>query len=334
MRSILVTGGAGYIGSAMVKLLHEAGHHPVILDNLSTGHREAVLHGDFVEGDIGDQSLVTDIIRQYKIATVMHFSAFSLVGESVQDPARYYHNNVAKTLALLNSMRATGANQFVFSSTAAVYGEPAHVPINEQEALTPSNPYGRSKLMVESLLQDFSAAYGLRSVALRYFNAAGATPEAAIGERHDPETHLIPNALQVVSGRKDKFTLHGKDYPTPDGTCIRDYIHIVDLCQAHLQAVEYLQQGGESEVFNLGNGDGYSVRQILDMIESVTERRLTIEKGSRRPGDPAKLVADASKANTLLHWQPEYNLHAIIQHAWSWEQHLVSMHGAKANDDG
>ena len=320
--AVLVIGGAGYIGSQMAKVLHRAGHDVVVLDNLSTGHRDEVKYGKFVAGDLGDRRVLGELLGEGRIGTVMHFAAFSLVEESVREPAKYYRNNVAGTLALLETMLRHDVRRFIFSSTAAVYGEPAYVPIDESHRLEPVNPYGASKSMVERMLADLGKAHGLRFISLRYFNAAGADPEGEVGERHDPETHLIPNILRAASGRNAAFAVNGRDYPTPDGTCIRDYIHVADLCRAHLLALEHLVNGGESVALNLGNGAGYSVQEVLDAVKKVTGRRFEVREAPRRPGDPARLIADASLAREVLGWVPEYGLEEIIRHAWAWEQKL------------
>lgn len=321
--TILVIGGAGYIGSQMAKLLSRSGYKVVVLDNLSTGRRSSVRYGDFVQGNLGDRAVLDEILKGSRVSAVMHFAAFSLVEESMREPAKYYRNNVARTLTLLEEMLRHDVRTFIFSSSAAVYGEPSYVPIDEAHPLAPMNPYGASKLMVERMLADLSESAGLRSVSLRYFNAAGADPEGELGECHDPETHLIPNVLQAASGRKAAFTLYGVDYPTPDGTCVRDYIHVSDLCRAHLLALEYLMAGGKSTVCNLGNGEGFSILQVLGAVRKVTNRQFEVRKGARRPGDPARLVADASMARRLLNWEPEFGLEEIVRDAWVWEKKPV-----------
>lgn len=329
-RRILVVGGAGYIGSHMVLALEAAGYAVTTLDNLSTGHRDAVLAGDFVEGDLADRDTLERLFEGDAYAGVMHFAASSLVGESMQHPAKYYRNNVAGTLNLLDAMRAHGVKHFILSSTAATFGEPLRVPIDEAHPQQPINPYGRSKHMVEQILADYDQAYGLRSVSLRYFNAAGADPRARVGERHDPETHLIPLVLRAASGRRASVTVLGEDYDTPDGTCLRDYIHVDDLCQAHLLALEYLLEGGATTAFNLGNGNGFSVQEVIQTAREVTGRDFPVEIGPRRPGDPARLVADAKRAHAELGWRPRYaELATIVAHAWQWEQRLVGIDGAE-----
>lgn len=321
--TILVVGGAGYIGSHMVKMLLDRGFRVVTLDNLATGYRQSVLGGDFVQGDAGDPLLLERLFTGYAFAGVMHFASHIQVGESVTDPAKYYRNNVSNTLILLDAMRKHGVGRFIFSSSAAVYGEPLAVPITESHPKNPINPYGRSKWMIEEVLTDYDLAYGLRSVCFRYFNAAGADPGGAIGECHTPETHLIPLVLMAASGRRPQVKLFGEDYDTPDGTCIRDYVHVNDLCQAHLLALERLLQGGSSAAFNLGNGGGFSVREVIDTAERVTGRKIPVVVAPRRAGDPARLVADASLAQRELGWRPQFSeLEQIIHHAWQWEQKL------------
>lgn len=320
MKNILVVGGAGYIGSHMVWLLGQQGVQVVTLDNLSAGHRDAVLHGELRVGDMADRALLDEVLSERPFDAVMHFASFIQVGESVTDPAKYYQNNVANTLTLLGAMREHGVKHFVFSSTAAVFGNPIYSPIDEQHPQNPINPYGRSKWMIEQVLADYDRAYGLKSVCLRYFNAAGAHPDGLLGERHEPETHLVPLVLQAAAGRRPHITVFGRDYDTPDGTCVRDYIHVMDLAQAHWLALRYLAQGGATSVFNLGNGNGYSVQEVVDTASRVTGRAIAVQEGPRRAGDPARLVADAALARQVLGWQPQYNdLGTIIQDAWQWE---------------
>lgn len=320
-KSILVVGGCGYIGSHMVGCLLKAGHLVVVLDDLSTGFSDSLLGGELVVGNCGDRKVLDALFASHLFDGVLHFASFIQVGESAIDPAKYYRNNTINTMTLIEAMKDHGVGPLIFSSTAAVFGEPKYVPIDEAHPRQPINPYGMSKLMVEAMLRDFDQAYGLRSVALRYFNAAGADPEARIGERHEPETHLIPLALQTVLGRRGALKVFGRDYDTPDGTCIRDYIHIGDLCDAHLLALEYLWNSGETTAFNLGNGDGYSVQQVLDAVEHVTGQKVSYENAPRRAGDPARLVADSSQARRVLGWKPRYTgLETIVSHAWQWEQ--------------
>lgn len=321
---VLVVGGAGYIGSHMVKMLLSEGHDVITFDNLSGGFRDAVLGGEFVLGDLEDRSAIDSVFKLYQPEAVMHFASFIQVGESVSRPDIYYRNNFSNTLNLLDAMVAHDVRHFIFSSTAAVFGEPDYVPIDENHPNRPVNPYGRSKLMVEQILADYDRAFGIKSVCLRYFNAAGADPDGQLGERHEPETHLIPLILQAASGRRPHISLFGRDYDTPDGTCIRDYIHIVDLCSAHLLALQHLVQAGASERFNLGNGEGFSVQQVIDMVEKVSDCKVNVVNAPRREGDPARLVADSAKARTELGWKPIYaDLESIVRHAWAWECHQI-----------
>jgi UDP-glucose 4-epimerase len=317
---VLVSGGAGYIGSVVAEELLAAGHDVVVLDNLSKGHRDAVPDGaHFTHGDLRDGSAVRRALRQHQVEAVVHMAADSLVGESVTDPAKYYGNNLGGGLALLAAMREAGATQLVFSSTAAVYGEPDKQPIEETDPLSPTNPYGASKLAFEQALRWYDEAYGLRYASLRYFNAAGATERS--GERHEPETHLIPLVLQAAAGRRPAITVFGDDYPTRDGTCVRDYIHVADLARAHVLAVEALGTGRQpSAIYNLGcGGDGYSVREVIDIAAEVTRREIPVRVGARRPGDPASLVASSDRIVRELGWRPErQDLHAIIESAWRW----------------
>jgi len=320
---ILVVGGAGYIGSHMVVLLLDEGVDVTTLDNLTGGYRDAVLGGGFIEGDLTDIDLLDSVFNQNNFDAVMHFASFIEVGESIHSPAKYYRNNVTNTQNLLDAMVKHDVKHFIFSSTAAIFGEPQYVPIDEKHAMQPINPYGRTKLMVEQMLGDYDRAYGLKSVSLRYFNAAGADPETRIGERHVPETHLIPLVLQAASGRRESISIYGEDYDTPDGTCIRDYIHICDLCDAHLLAIKALKSKNESAAYNLGNGNGFSVKEVIDTATKVSGVEIPVQIGERREGDPARLVADASLAQRELSWHPQFrNLESIIQHAWLWEQKL------------
>ncbi|RLL55880.1 UDP-glucose 4-epimerase GalE [Mariprofundus sp. EBB-1] len=320
--NILVVGGAGYIGSHMVKALGEKGCNITVLDNLSSGHADAVLAaGQLIEGDLANVAMLDQLFAENNYDVVMHFASSIMVGESVTDPAKYYRNNVSNTQNLLDAMIKHGVKQFIFSSTAAIFGEPEYTPIDEKHPKAPINPYGHSKQMVEQMLEDYDRAYGLKSVCLRYFNAAGADPEGELGERHDPETHLIPLVLQAASGKRDAITVFGRDYDTEDGTCIRDYIHVNDLCEAHWLAIKQLQNDGKSGRFNLGNGNGFSVQQVIDVCRDVTGKEITIIEGARRAGDPAVLVADATLARSELGWEPQYNdLKSIVSHAWEWEK--------------
>lgn len=321
---ILVTGGAGYIGSHMVKILLSHGSDVTTIDDLSSGHREAVTGGEFLLGDIGDTTRLNDILRPGRFDAIMHFASFIQVGESVRDPAKYYRNNLTATIVLLDAAVAVGIKRFIFSSSAAIFGEPKYTPIDEAHPTQPINPYGFSKLAVERVLADYDRAYGLRSVCLRYFNAAGADPEGGMGECHEPETHLIPLVLQAASGRRPAVSVYGHDYPTPDGTCVRDYIHVTDLCDAHLLALKYLEQTNQSAAFNLGNGSGFSVNEVIRAAEKVSGRSVPVKRADRRPGDPAVLVADATKAATELGWRPQFNaLETIVSHAWRWEQRMA-----------
>ena len=319
--NILVVGGAGYIGSHMVKLLGQRGCAVTTLDDLSSGHRDAVLSGDFVQGDMADTELLRGLFARRKYDAVMHFASFIEVGESVREPAKYYRNNVANTLALLATMREAGVDRFIFSSTAAIFGTPQYVPIDERHPRAPINPYGRTKNMVEDVLSDYERAYGLRSVCLRYFNAAGADPEGKLGERHDPESHLIPLALQAASGRRAGLSVYGTDYDTPDGTCIRDYVHVSDLCEAHWLALESLRDGASSQAYNLGNGNGFSVLEVIETAKKVTGVDFAVKHEVRRAGDPPRLVADSSAIKAKLGWSPRYaDLDTIIAHAWAFER--------------
>jgi len=319
--SILITGGAGYIGSHCSKALAEAGFRPVSYDNLSTGHAGFVQWGPLVVGDVNDRAKVAATIREYRIQAVMHFAALSAVGESVSDPARYFMNNVSGTLGLLQGMRDAGCERLVFSSTGAVYGDAGSEPIPETAAGPIANPYGRSKFMIEQILSDYRCAYQFRSVSLRYFNACGADVSATIGELRDPETHLIPRALMAVSGHVSDFAVFGTDYDTPDGTAVRDYIHVDDLASAHIAALEVLLGGDMGDVFNLGTGFGYSVMQILDAVRSETGRKVPLVFKDRRAGDPPVLVADPSKAQRKLGFKArQSDLRHIIRSAWAWHQ--------------
>jgi UDP-glucose 4-epimerase len=321
---VLVTGGAGYIGSHAVLALQQSGYEVVILDNLVYGHQDLVdraLKTELVVGDTNDRILLEELFKKHDFAAVMHFSAYAYVGESVQSPDKYYRNNVVGTLTLLEAMRDAGIKQFVFSSTCATYGNPEKIPLTEDHPQNPINPYGATKLMVERILKDFDVAYGLRSVCFRYFNAAGADPEGRLGEDHNPETHLIPLVLMAAMAKRESISIFGLDYPTPDGTCIRDYIHVTDLATAHVLGLEYLLQGGNSDVFNLGNGNGFSVKEVIDTARKVTGREISVVESDRRPGDPPVLVGSSAKAINILGWQPQYaDLEQILAHAWQWHQ--------------
>lgn len=322
--TILVTGGAGYIGAHAVLALQQAGYPVLVLDNLVYGHRElveTVLQAELIVGDTSDRALMDSIFATHDIGAVMHFAAYAFVGESVSHPDKYYRNNVVGTLTLLEAMQAAGLNQFVFSSTCATYGMPQWLPLTEDHPQDPINPYGQTKLMVEKILNDFDTAYDFRSVRFRYFNAAGADPEGRLGEDHNPETHLIPLTIAAALGKRDAIAIFGTDYPTPDGTCIRDYIHVTDLAAAHVLGLEYLLNDGKTEVFNLGNGNGFSVREVIDTVKAVTGRDFPVKEEARRPGDPPSLVGSSAKAMKMLNWQPQYaDLRDIVAHAWQWHQ--------------
>ena len=321
MSRVLVTGGAGYIGSHVVKALGERGHEVLSYDNLSKGHREAVLHGELVVADLEDTTRLDRVLSEFRPDAVMHFAAFIEVGESVREPLKYYRNNAANAVNLLAAMARHGAARFIFSSTAAVYGAPEVSPITEREPVRPINPYGQSKAFIENVLRDAAAAQTIRSVSLRYFNAAGADPGGRIGERHDPESHLIPLILKAAAGTRAGISIYGTDYPTPDGTCIRDYIHVEDLTDAHLLALQYLLDGGSSDVFNCGYGHGTSVLQVVETARKVTGREIPVVYAARRPGVSPVLVADSTKLRKALHWQPRFDdLTTIIRTAWEWEK--------------
>jgi UDP-arabinose 4-epimerase len=319
MSNVLVTGGAGYIGAHACKALAASGFKPIAYDSLVHGHEWAVQWGPLAKGDVLDRNRLDQVFADYQPSAVMHFAAYAYVGESVGQPSKYYRNNVAGTLNLLDVMREHAVNQMVFSSTCATYGVPQAVPISELHAQNPINPYGASKLMVERILADFSSAYGLRSISLRYFNAAGADPEADVGEEHDPETHLIPLVLQAAYGSEPDIIINGTDYDTPDGTCIRDFIHVTDLAEAHVLALKALQGEPKSASYNLGTGNGFSVREVIRTARALTGRSIAVKEGSRRPGDPPRLVADATRAKNELGWKPRYgDLDQIITTAWNW----------------
>jgi len=318
---VLVTGGAGYIGSHTVRKLIEKNHEVVILDNLSRGHIESVpKNAHFEKADLLDYDSLVKSIDKYPIDAVIHFAAFAYVGESVENPELYYRNNVQGSFNLLNAVKNKEIKKFVFSSTCSIYGNPINVPISEKEPSAPINPYAKTKLTIEHILNDYKDAYGLNYAALRYFNAAGDSDSGEIGESHDPEPHLIPLVLFAALGKRDSIKIYGDDYPTKDGTCIRDYIHVNDLADAHIRALGYLENKGESTIINLGTGDGYSVKEIIDEAKKVTGKNIKSEITGRRAGDPAVLIADNRKAKELLGWQPEYNLNKIIETAWKWHR--------------
>ena len=323
MYNILVTGGAGYIGSHCCKELSKQGFNPIVLDNLINGYKENVKWGEFICGDVGDFNLLCKIFKRYKIDGVMHFAAYAYVGESVKDPMKYYENNLRNTINLLSAMMNHSVELFVFSSSCSTYGVPRRLPIKEDHPQNPINPYGKTKYMIESMLKDFSQAYNLRFVSLRYFNAAGADPEGEIGEKHVPETHLIPLVLDVAAGKRDAIQIFGNDYETPDGTCVRDYIHVSDLARAHIAALHFLLKGGQSKFYNLGNGVGYSVLEIIEKAREITGKPIPIVNAPRRDGDPPILVASNKKAGEELDWTPAYyKIDDIIRTAWEWHRKM------------
>ncbi len=331
MTAILVAGGAGYIGSNMCKQMKNKGYQPIVLDNLTTGHRQAVKWGPFYKGSMEDTALLNKIFTEHRPKAVMHFAAFCYVNESVREPGKYYRNNVAATINLLEAMVANNILNLIFSSSCATYGEPLEIPITENHPQHPINPYGRTKLMIEQILADMKAAHHLEYISLRYFNAAGADPEGEIGEDHKPEPHLIPLVLQTALGQRDTAYIFGDDYPTKDGTCIRDYIHINDIAQAHLLALERLLSGQPGGAYNLGNGDGYSVKQVIEIARLVTGRPIPVKMADRRAGDPGTLISTSKKAHDELGWKPQFpDLHDIIETAWRWhQQHPQGFNGIK-----
>lgn len=317
---VLVTGGAGYIGSHMVKMLVKKGYQPVILDNLITGHKKTILDAKFIHADLNNKIILRQIFQQYRFQAVFHFASFIQVEESHFNPQKYYQNNLVNTLNLLEIMLENQVKYLIFSSSAAVYGEPQYTPIDIYHPKKPMSAYGKSKWMIEKILQDYDLAYGLRYAALRYFNAAGADPDGELGECHEPETHLIPLIMQAASGRRENIKIYGNDYETPDGSCIRDYIHVTDLCQAHYLAFEFLKTKDRSAIYNLGNGKGFSVQEVIHVAKKITNKNIPIIISPRRLGDPAVLIADSTLAKAELAWQPQYNsLDTIIEHAWNWE---------------
>ncbi|MFB0507306.1 MAG: UDP-glucose 4-epimerase GalE [Thermodesulfobacteriota bacterium] len=330
MGKVLVTGGAGYIGSHIVKRLLERRMETVALDNLQTGHRKAVVGGTFIQGDIGDKGILQEVFAGHEIDSVIHMAADCLVGESMKDPLKYFNNNVSKGLKLLGEMLEHKVNKIVFSSSAAVYGNPPRVPIDEDDPVYPINPYGETKLIFEKILESCRVAHSLQYISLRYFNAAGADPDGLIGEDHDPETHLIPTVLRALLKKERKVPIFGTDYDTPDGTCIRDYIHIVDLTEAHILALEALHAGERGDIFNLGNGRGFSVQQIIQAATHVTGRTIPVKESQRRPGDPPVLIASSEKIRRRLGWIPQYGeLEEIIETAWRW--HRTHPHGFRSS---
>ena len=320
--AILVCGGAGYIGSHTVRQLLEAGEEVIIADNLSTGHRAAINPDvKFYECDIRDKDALKKIFAAHKVEAVFHFAAYIEAGESVIKPLKYFNNNVYGMQILLEAMVESGVDKIIFSSSAAVYGEPERIPIDEGDATFPVNPYGDTKLIMEMMIRRVNAAHGVKFVSLRYFNASGAIEDGSIGEDHHPETHLIPLILQVPLGKRDHITIFGTDYPTPDGTCVRDYIHVLDLADAHILALNYLREGGASNVFNLGNGQGFSVKEMIVAAEKVTEQKIKTEMGTRRAGDPAQLIASSDKAKAVLKWKPQFaDVEKVIETAWAWHR--------------
>lgn len=318
---ILIVGGAGYIGSEINKELNQAGFQTVIFDSLVSGHREAVKWGEFVQGDLKNLDDIRGVFSKYKIEAVLDFAAFIEVGESVIDPQKYYYNNLVNTLNLLQVMKEFEVKKIIFSSTAATFGEPKYTPIDEAHPQWPINPYGWTKLMIERIFADYDVAYGLRYVALRYFNACGANSEADVGENHNPESHLIPLVLDAAIGKRENIKIFGTDYPTPDGTCVRDYIHVVDLASAHLLALKHLLDGGESRQYNLGNGKGFSVREVINAVKKVTEKEFSVVEVERRAGDPPILIASSDKIKKELNWEPKYTeIEEIVATAWKWHQ--------------
>ena len=319
--AILVCGGAGYIGSHVNKVLNQMGYETVVFDNLVYGHRGAVKWGTFVQGDLKNIEEIEAVFQRFPIEAVFHFAAYAYVGESVTDPEKYYFNNVANMLNLLHVMKKHSCDKIIFSSTCATYGEPEQMPITEDMPQHPINPYGASKLMIERILKDYGSAYGSKYAVLRYFNAAGADPDGEIGENHDPETHLIPLILDAASGKRPNVKVFGTDYPTRDGSCIRDYIHVMDLASAHILALQYLEKGGVSDFFNLGNSLGNSVLEVVDSVKRVTGREFTVVRTGRRAGDPAELVGSSEKAKRILSWEPRYaEIDTIVAHAWTWHE--------------
>ena len=322
MSRILVVGGAGYIGSHMMKALTKAGHQAVAFDNLSTGHADAVIYGELVEGDLADRDQVTDVIKQGRFDGVMHFASNIEVSESVTNPRKYYTNNVLNTLTLVHTMMDQGLNNLIFSSTAAVYGTPEYTPVDEDHPRRPINPYGHSKHIIETVLEGYRDSHGLSSTSLRYFNAAGADPDGELGERHEPESHLIPLVIQAALGLRPEIKIYGTDYETPDGTCVRDYVHVTDLCDAHMLAMDRLMGGDKGRAETLGNGQGFSVREVIEAVREVSGRSLKVTETVHRPGDPSVLVADVSRAKAALSWSPRRDrLSQIVCDAWNFEKH-------------
>lgn len=322
--AILVCGGAGYIGSHINKQLNMEGYETIVFDNLVYGHREAVKWGTFVKGDLANIDEIRDVFEKNTIDAVFHFAAYAYVGESVTEPEKYYYNNVVNTLNLLKVMKEHGCNKIIFSSTCATYGEPERVPITEDMPQNPINPYGMTKLTVERIFRDYQKAYDMQFAVLRYFNAAGADPDGEIGESHNPETHIIPLVLDAASGKRPDIKVFGTDYPTPDGSCIRDYIHVTDLADAHVRSLHYLEEGGVGDFFNLGNTIGTSVLEVVESAKKVTGKDFTVTLTDRRPGDPAKLVGSSEKARKVLGWEPKFaDIDTIVKHAWNWHENAT-----------
>ena len=325
MNRILLTGGAGYIGSHTAKCLSQAGFEPVTIDDLSSGHTWAVKWGPFIKGDIGDQNLIREVVAEYRIQAVLHFAAYTYVGESITDPRKYFRNNVARTLHMLDTLMDCSVKHIIFSSSCATYGDPERVPIAESHPQRPVNPYGESKLMVERILHWYDSAYGIKAACLRYFNAAGADPEGELGETHAPETHLIPLVIHAALGSIDSVSVFGTDYETPDGTAIRDYTHVCDLADAHVLALRYLLNGGSSVHLNLGTGCGHSVLEVIQAVEEISGRRVPVRRSDRRLGDPPVLVADAAKVGEVLNWRVRFaDLREIVRTAWNWHSRSVN----------
>jgi UDP-glucose 4-epimerase len=323
--AILVAGGAGYIGSHVCKKLSQQGFQLIVYDNLCRGYRDFARWGDFIPGDVGDPVQLELVFSKYKIEAAMHFCAFIEVGESVIEPEKYYQNNLRNTIYLLEAMRRHNVNKFIFSSTAAVYGMPEKMPIEEDDRKIQINPYGRTKWMIEQILEDYSAAYGLKTIRFRYFNAAGADPDKEIGEAHVPETHLIPLILDAAAGKRESIKVFGTDYETKDGTAVRDYVHVFDLAEAHILGLKYLLDGGATNYFNLGIGDGFSVREMIQVVKKVTGKDFKVIETERRAGDPPYLIAKSDKVSKTLGWKPKYSLEEIIRTAWNWHQKLQGL---------
>lgn len=318
---VLICGGAGYIGSHTNKLLNERGYKTIVFDNLVYGHREAVKQGNFVYGDLKNMEDIEGVFQKYRIESVIHLAAYAYVGESVRNPEKYYYNNIYSTLNLLHVMKKYGCQNIIFSSTCSTYGELSKMPVTEEMPQNPVNPYGRTKLAVEHIFEDYAKAYGLHYVIFRYFNAAGADPQGELGESHEPETHLIPLILDAAGGKRESIEVYGTDYDTEDGTCIRDYIHVMDLAEAHWLAMDYLRRGGNNGCYNLGNEKGYSVLEVISTVKKITGKEFTVKYTDRRPGDPPILIGSSKKAKDILGWRPKYGqIDTIVKHAWTWHE--------------